>query len=82
LTLENDAIKTVLEKSTEAWRQTRGAVGLLVQEKTSVRQACRIVRFSCSLIVYHKKQKDDSSLIDARLLSRCFIIISWELLFV
>ncbi len=37
----------------------------MVQEKISVRQACRIVHISRSLIVYHKKQKDDSSLIEA-----------------
>lgn len=38
---------------------------LLVEEKVSVRQACKIVHISRSLIVYHKKQKDDSFLIDA-----------------
>lgn len=36
-----------------------------MQEKLSVRQACRIVHLSRSLILYHKKQKDDSSLIEA-----------------
>lgn len=38
---------------------------MLVQEKLSVRQACKIVHISRSLILYQKKQKDDSSLIDA-----------------
>jgi putative transposase len=37
----------------------------LVEEKISVRQACKIVHIARSLILYHKKQKDDSSLIDA-----------------
>ena len=36
-----------------------------MEEKISVRQACKIVHLSRSLIVYHKKQKDDSSLIAA-----------------
>jgi putative transposase len=36
-----------------------------VQEKMSVRQACKIVHISRSLVVYRKKQKDDSSLIEA-----------------
>ena len=38
---------------------------MLVQEKIRVRQACKIVHISRSLILYQKKQKDDSSLIDA-----------------
>lgn len=38
---------------------------MLVQEKLSVRQACKIVHFSRSLILYQKKPKDDSSLIEA-----------------
>jgi putative transposase len=37
----------------------------LVEEKISVRQACKIVHIARSLILYQKKQKDDSSLIDA-----------------
>lgn len=38
---------------------------MLVEEKISVRQACKIVHISRSLIVYRRKQKDDSSLIEA-----------------
>ena len=37
----------------------------MVEEKISVRQACKIVHLSRSLIVYHKKVKNDSSLIEA-----------------
>ncbi|SHG19305.1 hypothetical protein SAMN05444008_12054 [Cnuella takakiae] len=54
-----------MKDSTEARGDKREAVGLLVKEKISVRQACKIVHISRSLIVYHKKQKDDSSLINA-----------------
>lgn len=38
---------------------------LLGEEKISVRQACRIVKISRSVIVYQQKQTDDSSLIGA-----------------
>lgn len=36
-----------------------------MEEKISVRQACKIVHIARSLIVYRRKQKDDSSLIEA-----------------
>jgi putative transposase len=36
-----------------------------VEEKISVRQACKIVHISRSLIIYKRKQKDDSRLIEA-----------------
>lgn len=38
---------------------------MLVEEKLSVRQACKIVHIARSLIVYRKKQRDDGSLIEA-----------------
>jgi len=38
---------------------------LLVQEKLSVRQACKLVSLSRSVITYRKVPKDDSSLIEA-----------------
>lgn len=58
-------LKQCWKKSTAAQGDKLEAVGLLVQEKISVRQACKIVHISRSLILYQKKQKDDSSLIDA-----------------
>lgn len=57
--------KQYLKKPVVAQGDKREAVKLLVEERLSVRQACRIVKLSRSLIVYKKKQKDDSSLIDA-----------------
>ncbi len=38
---------------------------MLVQEKLSVRRACKLVALPRSVLMYHKKPKDDSSLIDA-----------------
>ncbi len=38
---------------------------MLVQEKLSVRRACKLVSLPRSVLTYQKKQKDDSSLIEA-----------------
>jgi putative transposase len=38
---------------------------MLVQEKLSIRRACSLVKLPRSVLMYHKKQKDDSSLIEA-----------------
>ena len=38
---------------------------MLVQEKLSVRQACRLVGLPRSMLIYQRKPKDDSSLIEA-----------------
>lgn len=38
---------------------------MLVQEKLSVRRACSLVALPRSVLMYHKKPKDDSSLIEA-----------------
>jgi putative transposase len=38
---------------------------MLVQEKLSVRRACKLVALPRSVLMYHKKTRDDSSLIDA-----------------
>jgi putative transposase len=38
---------------------------MLMGEKVSVRQACKIIHLSRSLVLYHKKPKDDRSLIEA-----------------
>lgn len=38
---------------------------MLVQEKLSVRRACKLVALPRSVLMYHKKPKDDSSLIEA-----------------
>lgn len=38
---------------------------MLVQEKLSVRRACKLVELPRSVLMYHKKPKDDSSLIEA-----------------
>lgn len=40
---------------------------MLVQEKLSVRQACRLVGLPRSVLMYQRKTKDDSSLIEALL---------------
>jgi putative transposase len=40
---------------------------MLVQEKLSVRRACKLVALPRSVLMYQKKPKDDSSLIDALL---------------
>ncbi|MFZ9387272.1 MAG: IS3 family transposase [Chitinophagaceae bacterium] len=65
LTLENDAIKTVLEKKLRRPDDKREAVELLVQEKLSVRRACKIVSLPRSVMNYQKVPRDDSSLIEA-----------------
>ncbi|MFI5188462.1 MAG: IS3 family transposase [Chitinophagales bacterium] len=65
LTLENDAIKTVLEKKLRRPDDKREAVELLVQEKLSVRRACRLVSLARSVMTYRKVPKDDDSLIEA-----------------
>ncbi|MDX2045470.1 MAG: IS3 family transposase [Chitinophagaceae bacterium] len=64
-TLEIDAIKTVLEKKLRRPDDKREVAVMLVQEKLSVRRACKLVALPRSVLMYQKKPKDDSSLIEA-----------------
>jgi len=65
LTLENDAIKNVLEKKVRRPDDKREQVDLLVKEKLSVRQACKIVNLPKSVYRYKRVPKDDTVLMDA-----------------
>lgn len=66
LTLENDAIKHVIEKNIQWLGDKREVVIIIVEEMhLIVRQACRIVSLPRSLVSYHKRIMVDRSLIDA-----------------